>query len=63
MCKKTTTFILLSTRFCKDVNVRAIYEQFLWGPALMISPVLKEGETSVQVYFPDDTWYDYYTVS
>ena len=29
----------------------------------MISPVLEEGKTTVDVYFPDDVWYDYYTVS
>lgn len=35
----------------------------MWGPALLISPVLQEGKLSVDVYFPEDVWYDYYTVS
>jgi alpha-glucosidase (family GH31 glycosyl hydrolase) len=35
----------------------------MWGPALLISPVLEQGKLSVDVYIPDDVWYDYYTVS
>jgi|688.fasta_scaffold539215_1 alpha-glucosidase (family GH31 glycosyl hydrolase) len=34
----------------------------MWGPALLVSPVLEEGKLSVDVYIPDDVWYDYYTV-
>ena len=34
----------------------------MWGPALLISPVLEQGKLSVDVYIPDDVWYDYYTV-
>ncbi|KAK6169325.1 hypothetical protein SNE40_020401 [Patella caerulea] len=39
-------------------------KQFLWGPALLISPVLEWSffdETALSVYFPADMWYDYYT--
>lgn len=50
-------------RYPKDSRVRAIDKQFLWGPALMISPVLEKGKTTVDVYMPDDVWYDYYTVN
>ncbi|XP_057366105.2 maltase-glucoamylase-like [Daphnia carinata] len=45
----------------KDIYARSIDKQFMWGPALLISPVLRQGETSVDVYLPDDVWYDYYT--
>ncbi|KZS13425.1 Lysosomal alpha-glucosidase [Daphnia magna] len=44
-----------------DINARSIDKQFMWGPALLISPVLQPGETSVEVYLPKDVWYDYYT--
>ena len=27
----------------------------------MISPALREGQTSVTVYFPNAIWYDYFT--
>ncbi|KAL8187964.1 UNVERIFIED_CONTAM: hypothetical protein K2H54_058633 [Gekko kuhli] len=38
-----------------------IYKQFMWGPALLISPVLDEGARSVNAYIPSARWYDYYT--
>lgn len=51
------------SRYPKDVTARLVDKQFLWGPALLISPVLQEGKISVNVYFPQDVWYNYYTVS
>ncbi|CAG9860741.1 unnamed protein product [Phyllotreta striolata] len=45
----------------KDLNTYNIDDQFLWGPALMIAPVLKENDTSVTTYVPQGTWYNYYT--
>lgn len=51
--------------FINDRTTWNIYEQFLWGPALLISPVLHENtesnDTVVEAYFPDARWYDYYT--
>ncbi|NXO44120.1 MGA protein, partial [Locustella ochotensis] len=47
--------------FVQDRNTWDIDEQFLWGPALLISPVLKNKERSVIAYFPDARWYDYHT--
>jgi len=47
--------------YAKDLRARSVDKQFLWGQAFMISPVLEEKKTTVQVYFPDDVWYDYYT--
>nr|XP_026694311.1 LOW QUALITY PROTEIN: lysosomal alpha-glucosidase-like [Ciona intestinalis] len=49
----------LSFEFINDVNTITIDEQFMWGPALLFSPVLYQGETSVSAYFPDARWYDY----
>jgi alpha-glucosidase (family GH31 glycosyl hydrolase) len=45
----------------KDEVTHSIDRQFLFGNALLISPVLTQGSTSVNVYFPNDTWYSYYT--
>ncbi|XP_059335060.1 sucrase-isomaltase, intestinal isoform X1 [Ammospiza nelsoni] len=48
--------------FVGDRNTWDIDEQFLWGPALLISPVMRE-DRSVVAYFPDARWYDYHTNS
>ena len=45
----------------KDSNTFSISHQFLWGPALMISPVVMEDSNTVKAYFPNDMWYDFYT--
>jgi lysosomal alpha-glucosidase len=45
----------------KDPNTYSTQTQFLWGPALLISPVLQQSSTQVNAYFPNDVWYDFYT--
>uniref|UniRef100_A0A8C3N201 alpha-glucosidase n=1 Tax=Geospiza parvula TaxID=87175 RepID=A0A8C3N201_GEOPR len=49
--------------FVGDKNTWDIDKQFLWGPALLISPVMKENDRTVNAYFPDARWYDYHTNS
>ncbi|XP_072180126.1 sucrase-isomaltase, intestinal-like [Diadema setosum] len=51
----------LANEFPTDQIALDIDRQFLWGPCLMISPVLEEGETSIDAYFPDARWFDYFT--
>ncbi|XP_046582880.1 lysosomal alpha-glucosidase-like [Haliotis rubra] len=48
-------------QFPRDRATYSVDTQFLWGPALMILPVLTEGATSVTAYLPDTLWYDFYT--
>lgn len=43
--------------FPEDAHARATDEQFLLGPALLVSPVLSPGATVVEAYFPKGTWY------
>jgi alpha-D-xyloside xylohydrolase len=45
----------------KDKNVFDIKDQFMFGPALLVSPVLSAGATSRNVYLPAGTWYDFWT--
>lgn len=52
-----------NTRYPRDFQAKAIDKQFLWGPALLISPVLAENQTELVGYLPADVWYDYYTVT
>ncbi|XP_051012796.1 sucrase-isomaltase, intestinal [Acomys russatus] len=47
--------------FYEDENSWIEDTQFLWGPALLITPVLKQGAETVSAYIPDATWYDYET--
>ncbi|XP_069485323.1 lysosomal alpha-glucosidase-like [Ambystoma mexicanum] len=49
--------------FASDHQTHEIDEAFLWGPALMITPVVYEGVTSVNVYFPEARWFNLYTGS
>ncbi|NXL40178.1 MGA protein, partial [Glaucidium brasilianum] len=49
--------------FVEDRTTWEIYKQFLWGAALLISPVLEQGAVAVNAYLPNARWYDYHTVS
>ncbi|VVC33074.1 Hypothetical protein CINCED_3A013653 [Cinara cedri] len=44
-----------------DKNTYNLDTQFLWGSALLISPVLKENQIELNIYLPKDIWYDYYS--
>ncbi|XP_065576327.1 sucrase-isomaltase, intestinal-like [Artemia franciscana] len=46
--------------FPTDTNAWNIDEQFLLGPAFMVSPVLYKDTTVIDAYFPDARWYNYY---
>ncbi|NXW53314.1 SUIS protein, partial [Eurystomus gularis] len=52
----------LMHEFTSDQQTHGIDTAFLWGPAFMIAPVLQEATRSVNVYFPEASWFDYYTV-
>jgi alpha-D-xyloside xylohydrolase len=45
----------------KDTKVYGIADQFMYGPALLVNPVITTGATSRSVYLPAGTWYDFYT--
>ncbi|CAF0715427.1 unnamed protein product [Brachionus calyciflorus] len=47
--------------FPTDRRAYDIDEQFLWGSNLLISPVITQGRTTVNVYIPPEArWFDYY---
>ena len=45
----------------EDTNTYAIDTSFLYGPSLLVSPVVDEDSTEVDVYLPKDTWYEFHT--
>ncbi len=48
--------------FQHDQRALNIGDQFLFGPALMVSPVTEQGASSRHLYLPGSTnWYDFWT--
>jgi alpha-D-xyloside xylohydrolase len=45
----------------KDTKVYGIADQFMYGPALLVNPVITAGATSRSVYLPAGSWYDFWT--
>lgn len=44
-----------------DDAAAALDLQYFYGDALLVAPVTQQGATSVDVYLPDDVFYDWYT--
>jgi alpha-D-xyloside xylohydrolase len=49
--------------FQNDSAVYGIKDQFMFGPALLVSPVTAMGATSRSVYLPAGKWFDFWTGS
>ena len=47
--------------FRTDPNVNDIYDQFMFGPSMMINPVHTQGATNRDVYLPESNWYNFWT--
>ncbi|KAK1076949.1 hypothetical protein LTR33_008506 [Friedmanniomyces endolithicus] len=61
----STVMRALAWEFPNDPTLAAIDNQFLLGPAILVTPVLGQGLTSAQGVFPGiaqgEVWYDWYT--
>jgi alpha-D-xyloside xylohydrolase len=44
-----------------DVEAQNTGDEYLFGPAILVSPVTTQGATSRTVYLPEATWYDFWT--
>jgi len=44
-----------------DVEAQNTGDEYLFGPAILVSPVTTEGATRRTVYLPKATWYDFWT--
>jgi alpha-glucosidase (family GH31 glycosyl hydrolase) len=36
-------------------------DQYLWGPGLLVAPVVEKGATTRTIYLPHGAWYDFWT--
>jgi alpha-D-xyloside xylohydrolase len=45
----------------EDETARNIGDQFMFGPALMVTPVTDPGVDSARVYLPQSAWYNFWT--
>ncbi|XP_071751949.2 sucrase-isomaltase, intestinal [Centroberyx gerrardi] len=59
--KGSTVVRPLLHEFVNEKATWDIHKQFLWGPALLITPALDQGAMYVDGYVPDARWYDYHT--
>ncbi|MGB7547959.1 MAG: TIM-barrel domain-containing protein, partial [Terracidiphilus sp.] len=44
-----------------DVEAQNTGDEYLFGPAILVSPVTTQGATSRTVYLPQATWYNFWT--
>jgi alpha-D-xyloside xylohydrolase len=44
-----------------DVEAQNTGDEYLFGPAILVSPVTTQGATKREVYLPKATWYDFWT--
>jgi len=44
-----------------DVEAQNTGDEYLFGPAILVSPVTAQGAASRTVYLPKATWYDFWT--
>jgi alpha-D-xyloside xylohydrolase len=50
--------------FASDTNALSIPDEYMFGPAILVSPVTQAGATNRSVYLPaNTTWYDFWTGS
>jgi alpha-glucosidase len=43
-----------------DTNVYRIDDQYLFGPSIMVAPVVIKGAESRKIYLPEGNWYDFW---
>jgi alpha-D-xyloside xylohydrolase len=44
-----------------DIEAQNTGDEYLFGPAILVSPVTTQGATKREVYLPKATWYDFWT--
>ena len=44
-----------------DATATARGDEYLWGPDILVAPVVEQGATSRRLYLPRGTWFDFWT--
>ncbi|MEL7122973.1 MAG: TIM-barrel domain-containing protein [Bacteroidota bacterium] len=58
----TTGIPLTRPLFTQFDNVpESADNQYMWGDALMIAPILEQGQITADVYLPEGSWYNFWT--
>ena len=47
--------------FPDDAHAVARGDEYLWGPALLVAPVIEKGASARRVYLPQGGWHDFWT--
>lgn len=48
--------------FPEDPEVRDLKDEYMFGPAFLVAPIVEKGKTAREVYLPKGSlWYDYWT--
>ena len=51
----------LVMEFPDDPHVYNLSDEYLFGPEILVAPILDEGSTGRNVYLPDGLWFDFWT--
>lgn len=47
--------------FPKDSKSVACQDEYLWGPSVLVAPVVEKGATTRRIYLPPASWYDFWS--
>lgn len=47
--------------FPDDPKAVECADQYLWGPSMLVAPVVEKGATTRRIYLPRSVWYDFWT--
>lgn len=47
--------------YYEDDKTHLLDTQYMFGDALLVAPIIKEGDTSRKIYFPTGKWYNFFT--
>ena len=61
-CDGTPVMWPLSWIHPTEADTVTIEHQFYYGPSLLVSPVVAENSTSVDIYVPKEVYYDFFTL-